>query len=202
MTSMQIGIVMGAAMAVAGSAYAGGGPMPFPTEHAQRRNSALKVGGGAVDRRIDGVTVEVGLGVGWVRMREELADPEGQRSVSPSLSVGIWRGSDAASVRIASGVFHRVMRSGERPTTTGVFVGPTVQRWFGRRVGFVGGGVGLLAFIDADGWSRAPACDLRTGVAIVRFRSAALLASVEGTLGITDTGPATHVALQLGLQHW
>ncbi len=150
------------------------------------------------------MTVEVGLGVGWLNFSADSESETSDLGTSLSFAVGGWINPQLAITgRIAA-----VGLSENDVSVTHVFLGPALQYWLTDQVWF-GGGVGFTGFGVSDG-SRAERIDgfgfdLRAGCSLSVGGENTLNLSLELIPGFYSEGGEsariTGIGVLFGYQH-
>lgn len=148
------------------------------------------------------MTVEVGLGAGW--LVDSDAEEASDLGTSLSFGVGGWLNPQLAlTARIAA-----VGLSENEISVTHAFLGPALQYWLTDQL-WLGGGVGLTSFRVSDGFSAAQVegfgFDVRAGYSLNVGGENTLHLSVELIPGFySENGESTRltgIGILFGYQH-
>lgn len=154
-----------------------------------------------------GLTLELALGLGWIRLAPERREPITEDATGGlNLGVGLWISPrDALTLRIA-GATHKEKQEGELNCA---FIGPSLQHWLDDRIWMgVGLGLGVVSLKYADELALPDpepktglGLDLRAGFAFVSWGQNQLSASFELTPVLLEDGSVTAAGLLLAYQY-
>lgn len=148
--------------------------------------------------RIDSITAEVGLGVGYAfsTCEDQTGCPgDGLAPFTIAGGIGEWfTESSAIELRLAN-TFE------QRPASSFLlaFVGPSIQQWIGPRI-WLGVGAGI-AIAHGTRTDVVFSFDARAGVLLQKTQQHAVNVSIEAAPAISGGDTSTPVSLLVGYQH-